>query len=196
MLKQQYVVSVTIISMNSKQANEVIEKLKNGGVGVIPTDTIYGIVALVRFKDSVERIYNIKGRHSGKPFIFLISDVSQLSHLGIHANEKQLAAARKQWPGPVSVILPCPEPTLQYAHRGMDTLAVRLPRPAWLKEIISQVGPIAATSANLAGQPTPDNIKSIKQQLPGLDFYIEGRVSEEASKLIRVKTDGTIERLR
>lgn len=181
--------------MNNEQAQDIVERLKRGEVGVMPTDTIYGIVALVRFRESIERIYNLKRRHSGKPFIVLISDVSQLPLLGIYTTSKQLKAAESQWPGPVSVILPSPEPALLYLHRGLDSLAVRLPKPAWLREIVKQTGPMAATSANLSGQPTQDNMREIKRQLPGLDFYLEGTVGKVASKLVRAKTDGTLEQL-
>ena len=87
-----------------KKAKEVLEK---GGVVVLPTDTLYGIIAKVTKKDAVERIYDIKGRNTAKPFIVLLNSYKQFADFEIILNNHQKEFLKKVWPREVSVILPC-----------------------------------------------------------------------------------------
>ena len=67
---------------------EIFEKIKKGGIGVIPTDTIYGIVGSALARKVVEKIYSVKGRNLQKPFIILISSIEGLSFFDIEINEE------------------------------------------------------------------------------------------------------------
>ncbi len=169
------------------------DKIQNGAICVMPTDTIYGLVATADQPDVVERIYNIKGRSYDKPFIILISELSQLHAFSIELNEQQIEALEKIWPGPVSIILPCREESLSYLHRGVNSLAFRMPDRLWLREIIHKTGPVIATSANRAGKPISSDINQIMQQLRDVDVYIEGPVNDAPSKLGKLHEDGSIE---
>jgi L-threonylcarbamoyladenylate synthase len=170
-----------------------IDQIIKGDIGVLPTDTIYGIVCSVSAPTSVQRIYDIKQRSYEKPFILLISDLHQLEVLKMQINPAQEKVLRTVWPGPISVIIPCPDPGLQYLHRGTNSLAVRMPKPEWLRQMIEQTGPIIATSANISEQPTPNDIATIQEHLPGLDFYIEGTVGTQPSQLFRIDDKGVLE---
>jgi L-threonylcarbamoyladenylate synthase len=170
--------------------DELINMINCGAVGVMPTDTIYGIVASVKFPASIERIYDVKGRDDQKPFVILISDVSQLEGLGVTYDIPQKKVMGQVWPGPVSIVLPCSDEGKKYLHRGTSSLALRLPEPLWLREVISATGPIVATSANRQGNPFGTSLGQIKSEVPGLDFYIEGKVGSSSSKIIKVDTDG------
>lgn len=164
----------------------------NGAVGVVPTDTIFGIVASVSNEKALRRVHAIKGRPVEKRFIVLIGSMDQLSALGIVLNKTQQKTLRTIWPGPVSVDITC-DNTLSYLHAGQRSIAVRLPADEQLRKLITQSGPIIATSANISGQPTPSTIHEIKNQLPGLDFYIDGPVGTVPSRLARLSTDGKLE---
>jgi L-threonylcarbamoyladenylate synthase len=162
--------------------DQVITTIKNGGVGVMPTDTIYGVVASVKFPEAIERIYSAKKRPNDKRFIVLIGNRGQLPSLGINPNLKQVEVLNEFWPGPFSMAMACDD-TLPYLHNEKFSIAVRLPAETWLRHLINETGPIVATSANISNEATPNNIEDIKSQLPGLDFYIEGPVNAEPSKL-------------
>lgn len=179
--------------MNQEQIENITEKINKGAIGVLPTDTVYGIVASVRHQDAIEQIYRETSRPARKPFIILIGSRVQLKELSIELSAEQETVLNGLWPGPVSVILPVQAPNLDYLHRGMNSLAVRLPDLEWLRTLIEKTGPIVATSANISGQPTPGQISQIKKQLPGLNFYVEGIVQPEPSKLVKIGLDGTLE---
>lgn len=176
--------------MDKVQLQDIVLKIKSGRIGVIPTDTIYGIVASVRFPESIEKVYRLTKRPQSKPFILLISDTRQLKELGISINDEQRLALSELWPGAVSAILPCVSADMEYLHRGTKTLAVRLPDLRWLRDVVEKTGPIIATSANMSGEPTPDNIADIKTRLPGLDFYVAGETGDRPSKLVKIEKDG------
>lgn len=178
--------------MKSKEINSAGEAILDGSVGVIPTDTIYGVVASVFNEESIERVYKETGRPTGKPFIILVSGYEQIEDLKIAITDKQRAVLQTLWPGPVSVILDTYNEAAAYLHRGKNSLAVRLPGSKWLKELVERTGPMIATSANKAGLPTPDKLEEIKRQLPNLDFYYDGPVGKTASKLVSLDKDGNI----
>lgn len=170
----------------------VIEAINNGAVGILPTDTIYGVVASINFPDAIQRIYQAKGRPKDKRLIYLISDVSQLKILGIEINEVQKKKLDELWPGPISVALKCDD-TVPYMHAGMYSIASRMPEPEWLRKLIDQTGPLGTTSANIAGEPYVPDMKVIKKVLPDLDYYVEGLSGPTPSRLGTVHKDGSLE---
>lgn len=169
--------------MDAKELEQAILMIREGKVGVMPTDTIYGLVASIKDQSAVERIYDVKQRDSSRPCVVLISSEDQLSDLDIDFEYEMREALDEIWPGPNSVILPTAGP--QYLHRDTWSLAVRLPAIDWLNEIIDLTGPLVATSANPSGTKAIQKIDWIMKHLPGLDFYYEGRVQDKPSTLYR-----------
>lgn len=167
--------------------------IKGGGVGVMPTDTIFGIVASALNPSSVARVYTEKARASSKPFVILVANYDQLPTIGINVKSSTLELLTRIWPASVSILLPCPDSRFEYLHRGTGELAVRMPDNTSLSEFVDKTGPIVATSANVSGHPTPTNITDIKKQLPSLDFYVDGHTGTTPSRLARLGDDGTLE---
>jgi L-threonylcarbamoyladenylate synthase len=170
---------------------KLISDIKSGAVGVMPSDTIYGIFGTVFLPDVAERITQIKNRDQSKRFVVLIGNRGQLPSLGINLSSKQLEALNEIWPGPVSIVMDC-DHTLDHIHYGHEDIAVRLPADTNLRKFLNETGPLIATSANLSGQSTPTNIEEIKTQLPGLDFYIEGPIGDTPSRIARLEKNGQI----
>jgi L-threonylcarbamoyladenylate synthase len=183
---------VQCLFVSQENFQDLITRIRAGQIGVMPTDTIYGIVASVKFPESIEKIYQLTGRPGHKPFIVLISDHAQLSDLKIKPTEKQIEALGKLWPGAVSTILPCNSSEMGYLHRGKKSIAVRLTNLDWLNKIINETGPIVATSANLPGEPTPNQISQIREDLPDFDFYVSGEVGDSPSRLVQINQDGSL----
>lgn len=152
----------------------------------MPTDTIYGIVGLANNPEVIERIYQIKDRQHTKPFVVLISDYPQLESLGIHLINEQRSYLETIWPSPTSVVIPTD--SMEYLHRGKDSLAVRMPNLDWLKEIIDQTGPIVATSANIAGEEYSHDLNHIEKKFSTLVDYISDQTTPESnpSKIISI----------
>lgn len=171
---------------------EIAEILKSGGVGVLPTDTMYGIVGSALNKKAVAKIYSLRKRNLKKPLIVLISGYSDLLKLGIKLKLSEGKLLKKIWPAPVSVILPCQKESLKYLHRGTKALAVRMPKNKFLISILSQTGPLVAPSANLEGQPPAKTIKEAKKYFGDrVDFYFDaGKKAIIPSTLIEIKKTG------
>lgn len=166
--------------------NKVVEIIRRGGVGVIPTDTIYGIVGSAFIPKTVKRIYNLRRRNLKKPMIILIGDLSQLSLFGIRLDYESKKRLNRLWPGKVSVILPCRSKRFFYLHRGKKTLAFRLPHLKSLRLFILKAGPIVAPSANIENEEPAATVKEAERYFDGeLDFYIDqGRQDGASSTLV------------
>lgn len=175
--------------------NDLPELLeKPGAIGVIPTDTVYGVVARASDWAAVQRLYELK-RRERKPGTLIAATVGQLERLGL--KRRYLAAVERFWPGPVSVVIPC-GPELEYLHQGVMSLAVRLPGDEALRKLLEQTGPLLTSSANQPGEPPANTVAEARAYFGGgVDFYIDGgdRSGSQSSTVIRV-VDDAIEVLR
>lgn len=169
----------------------LVQVLKRGGVGVLPTDTIYGIVGSARNKNTVAKIYRLRKRNLKKPMIILIASVADLKKFGVRLQAPARKVLKKAWPGKVSVILPCPSKKFTYLHRGTYGLAFRMPRPAWLRALLKATGPLVAPSANVEGEPPARTIGEAKKYFTDkVDFYVDaGKMVSKPSTLIAISGD-------
>ena len=171
------------MSLNSKY-NQIIKILKSGGIGVMPTDTLYGLVGSAFSKKAINRIYKIKNRDKKKKMIVLISSLKDLEKFNIKINKEQDKILSKFWPGKVSIIL--------------NNIAFRLPAKKSLIEILKKTGPLVAPSANPENLEPAENIKKAKEYFGGnVDFYLSGgTLKSKPSTLIKINKKGEIEVLR
>ncbi|MCI7606961.1 MAG: L-threonylcarbamoyladenylate synthase [Spirochaetales bacterium] len=150
--------------INLDDIEEVASRLKRGEVGVIPSDTIYGISAIVS-ESAMERIYEIKERPQSKKLIVL-SNKESLSSLGVIVSDDILSL----WPSPLTVILPT---------RDGDTLAVRVPEDKYLSSLIALTGPLFSTSVNISGKPS---LQSFSEILPAFSDKVDFIVKKDNIK--------------
>jgi len=167
---------------------EAVTILKNGGVGVIPTDTIYGIVGSALNKKTVERIYKLRKRNFKKPMIVLIGSMNDLKLFGIKIFPKVKRILSKIWPNKISVILLCKNKKFSYLHRGANSLAFRFPKNKKLANFLKKTGPLVAPSANWEGcDPAKTAKEAIKYFKGGIEFYIDfGSKKSALSTLIKI----------
>lgn len=170
--------------------DKVPELIKGGAVGIIPTDTVYGLVASAKNPEAVAKLYSLKTRDK-KPGTVIAASVEQLTQLGLKG--RYLRAVESFWPGPVSVIIPCGE-ELNYLHLGLMGLAVRIPDDQSVLKLLRETGPLLTTSANLPGMPTATNIDEARQYFGDrADFYIDGgELNGKPSTLIKVIDDEVV----
>ncbi|MDQ5958135.1 MAG: L-threonylcarbamoyladenylate synthase, partial [Patescibacteria group bacterium] len=131
--------------------------LKNGDLVVLPTDTIYGIVAVATNISAVQKLDTAKQRPDGYPYIILISSIDELSLFGVYLDQNIKSTLEKIWPAPVSIVLKTNHFDSSYLG-ATDSLAFRLPNSPKLLELIKKTGPLVAPSANTSGQPTATTI--------------------------------------
>jgi L-threonylcarbamoyladenylate synthase len=135
--------------------NEVINTLKSGGIAIVPTDTIYGIICSAQNKKAVTKLYKVKQRDADKPCIILITNLNQIKSFGVDISSTQKDFFITYWPGAVSVILKCNTKKYEYLHKGIGSIAFRMigKKNRNLYKIIEEVGPVLAPSANPQGMP-------------------------------------------
>jgi len=171
---------------------EIIKIIKKGGIGFLPTDTIYGLVGSAFSQEAVERIYHTKNRDPKKPFIVLISSLKDLEKFGHSLTAEEKAWLSKVWPGKVSIILSLPashQKEFKYLHRGTKALAFRLPKKKALLEILKKTGPLVAPSANPEGAPPFEGLREAKDYFGSqLDFYVSAgkRLGGAPSTLVKL----------
>lgn len=181
--------------MTTEQAfTDITRALKAGGIALVRTDTIYGIIALAANEAAVEKVYAAKHRNPAKQCIVLIPDANSIpTHAGYIARYSSLDQP------PTSVIVPkSDEP--EWLLRGGDTIAYRVVRDAFLKRVVETVGPVIAPSANPESLEPARTIEEARAYFGDtVDVYVDGgEVPEgvQASRIIQVKEDGTVTTIR
>lgn len=173
---------------------KIVELLKQGAVGVIPTDTVYGLVCRAADVQAVERLYQVKPRDK-KPGTLIAASVEQIVELGIP--RRYMTAVEQYWPNPVSIVIP-DVPNLAYIDLGKMSLAIRVPSDQQVSGLLKKTGPLQTTSANMPGQPLATTLKEAQEYFGDtVDFYVEGGdlADQQPSTIIRV-IDDAVEVLR
>ena len=169
--------------------------LHNGGVAVIPTDTIYGIVGRCDLPDTVRKIRRLKNRGYDQAFIVLCANVEQVRDFGI--DKRILAQAAKHWPGKVSIVM---DTTIEHPEVSgrLEGIAFRIPDHEALRSLLLATGPLVAPSANPKDNAPPIELEPAKTYFGArVDCYIDGGPADsKPSKLIKIKADGTQEIIR
>jgi tRNA threonylcarbamoyl adenosine modification protein (Sua5/YciO/YrdC/YwlC family) len=131
--------------------------LRRGLVVALPTDTVYGIGALPDVPGATDRLFELKGRSAAVPIAVLCADAAQALALTDPAElgEDVQRIADRLWPGPLTLVLRR-RPGLGYSlGEPAGTVGVRCPDHDLVRALAAEVGPIAVTSANRHGEPTP-----------------------------------------
>jgi L-threonylcarbamoyladenylate synthase len=172
-----------LIDIISKKSLEDTTKVaKSGGVFVFPTDTVYGI-GCVLDKISIKKLYKIKNRPAGQPTAVLMSE-STFDDTSLF--EGQLP--NEFWDGKMTIIFKVSDFNIKFPEMITEngTIGVRLPRFIWLENLIDEVGPIVATSANKKGEQTPTQFSQISDKiLEEADLVIktDEKLSQKASTI-------------
>ncbi len=176
-------------------SDEAIKHLKHGGLGVMPTDTVYGVVASALNKEATNRLYSLKEREQ-KPGTLVASSIDQLRQLGVP--EEYFAYLTDLWPGALSVVLPLGN-DCAYLHQGVGDIAIRVVADERFKAILEQTGPLITSSANRPGEPGSVNLAEAWDYFhDDVDFYVDGGdLSGKApSTIVRLSPSGKMTILR
>lgn len=171
------------------------DMINEGAVGVLLTDTLYGIVAKADSESSVERVFELKHRDPTKPPIVLIADVTQMYDPLPHGMDDTIDG---RWPGKNSIIVPSPSAP-EWLVRGSSGVAYRIPDNALLRRLLEQTGPLIAPSANPEGEAPARSVGEAQGYFGDyVDFYVDGGVAFETnpSQLFSLTVNGDLEQLR
>lgn len=148
--------------------------LREGKVGVIPTDTVYGLVSNANYPEGVEKVYDLKRRDLKKPCIILINEVEEIDNFGISLEKKDREIVESFWPGPVSIVLRA-EKAPEYLTRKTESLAFRVPSDESVRKILEVSGPLIAPSANIEGMLPSVSVSDAYLYFGDrVDFYVDG----------------------
>ena len=168
--------------------------LKAGKIGVIRTDTIYGVICDAKNEMAVNKVYELKGRDDDKSPIILISNQTDMFDTLDKTTSDRLD---ELWPGKVSIIVPSIDGP-GWLVRGNKSLAYRMPADKDLLKLVSKTGPLIAPSANPQGMTPAMNVSEAQDYFGDkVDFYVDGgQVTDNTpSQLYRIHGD-EMERLR
>jgi len=131
-----------------------VEVLQRGEVIALPTDTVYGIGAHGFLGAAIEQLYEIKGRDRLKAIALLLAGVEDVQRVAMQVPQIAWRLAERFWPGALTLVLSKAPDVLDVLTGGGDAIAVRVPDHAVALAFIRALGaPLAATSANLSGEP-------------------------------------------
>lgn len=179
--------------MNIITFDEVVDLLLKGEIGVMPTDTVYGLVAQATNESAVTRMYKLKNREH-KPGTLIASTTNQLIALGVSSIE--IERVTKYWPNPLSAVLSVNGS--DYLHQSVGTLAMRVVADSKIGELLERTGPLITSSANQPGEPPAITIKEAFAYFgDSVDFYVDGgKITDTLPSTIIRTTPSGIEILR
>jgi len=150
--------------------------LAEGGLVAFPTDTVYGVGAHAFQPDAVERIYVAKIRPRDKAIPILLARADDLPLVAEGITETAWLLAERFWPGGLTLVLPRKDNVPDVVSAGGPTVAVRVPdHPVFLALIAALGSPLAGTSANLSGHPSPVTAQEVEAELGGrIELILDG----------------------
>jgi L-threonylcarbamoyladenylate synthase len=142
--------------------------LRNGGLVAFPTETVYGLGAAITHPDSINRIFEVKGRPNDNPLIVHIPSAEQLRDLVTDVPPVAWRLAELFWPGPLTLVLPSNGVVPNEVTAGLTTVGIRVPNHPVALQLLKRTGiPVAAPSANLSGRPSPTKGEDVAEDLAG-----------------------------
>lgn len=154
--------------------------LDDGGLAVIPTDTVYGVAARPDIPGAVEKVFRAKGRKTEKALVVMVADLEEAQELADPMEREGLRKLGRLWPGALTIVLnPAPRDWLETVA-PLGTLGIRVPACPFLTRLLGLTGPLAVTSANLSGDRPPASYADINPAfMERLDYSLAVE-SEEA----------------
>ena len=171
--------------------DDAIESLKNDGVIIVPTDTLYGLAALSTSDVAINRIYQIKNRNKDKPLPLVVNSYKMLKSV-INIDDSVLEKLKRFFPGALTIVAKRND---NFNYYNANTIAVRMIDLPLINKLIESVGaPLALTSANISNE---DNISDPVKLIELFDGYIDcmfldGKIKNCESTIIEITNDNDI----
>lgn len=167
--------ATNVVPADEHAIERAAKALLGAGLVVLPTETVYGLAALASDPHATRALFARKGRGADVPIAVLCADAEQAMALTVAAGPLAAELAAAHWPGPLTMVLPR-RPGLGWKlGEPTDTIGVRCPDHALVRALAARVGPLATTSANRHGLPTPASAAEAAEQLLGpVDLVLDG----------------------
>ena len=154
--------------------DRAISILKSGGLIALPTDTVYGLAADPWNGEAVSKLFKVKNRSELESIPVLLWGEASIDEVAVDLPERVRGIAEKFWPGPLTIVVRR-KSELPSEISATDTIGVRAPDHEFALALLEMYGPIAATSANLSGQPPATSAEQVVSSLSGMiDLIVDG----------------------
>lgn len=142
--------------------------LREGETVAFPTETVYGVGANGLEEKAVQRVFAAKGRRMDNPLLMHVMSWDQASSLVSSTPQEVMLLVNKFWPGPLTLVALSNDKVPRLVTAGLPTVGLRMPDHRVALDLIKAAGvPVAATSANLSGRPSPTSAEHVKNDLDG-----------------------------
>jgi L-threonylcarbamoyladenylate synthase len=171
---------------------DVVAAALAGGLVVLPTDTVYGIGTRPDDPAATARLFEAKGRPRGLALPVLVASRVAAEEVAVF-DQRARALAGRFWPGPLSLVLPRAEPSRTWdLGEDASTVAVRMPHHPLALAVLASTGPLAVTSANRSGEPTPTTCEGLRAVFgDAVDVYLCEAAAIAGSASTVVALDGS-----
>ncbi len=158
------------------EVDAAVAAIREGGLAVIPTDTVYGLVCTPYREEPVRRLSELKGREPEQPIAIVAASVDWLLECIPELRGRAAVVARALFPGPYTLVLSNPGRRFPWlAGRRFDTIGLRVPELSGPgAEVLDRVGAVAATSANLHGRADPGRVEDVPQEIRAAAVVVDG----------------------
>ncbi|MCX7547122.1 L-threonylcarbamoyladenylate synthase [Xanthomarina sp. F1114] len=182
------------------ELHQALTVLKQGGLILYPTDTVWGIGCDATNAEAVEKIYKLKQRNDSKALICLVADDRMLSKYIKKIPDAAFDLMDIE-NNPITIIYDEPKNLAQNLIAQDNTIAIRIPDSDFCFQLLRKFnGAIVSTSANISGQPTPKSFKEIHQDiLKGVDYVVnlpDEKIGAKPSSIIKLSNDGKVQIIR
>ena len=184
------------VSCTDSDIKVAIKKIKDGGIIVFPTDTVYGIGCDPYNKKTISRLYEIKKRKKTKPFPILGISKTELEKIA-EFNTLEEKIAEKFWPGQVTLVLKVKDEKIRQSLCLDKKIAVRVPNNQCVLSLLKECKLLVGTSANISGTTPFTDPNECSKNLTKYDLLIDGGIipSQSESTIVEI-VEGSIKILR
>lgn len=151
------------------ERDEAVRLLRAGGIVAVPTDTVYGVAASLAHPLAVKRLFDIKRRPTTAALPILIDSLDSIELLGVTWPSKAERLSEAFWPGALTIVVAVSHELAALVGSTRDTAGFRIPNHALLREVLSDVGPLAVSSANDHGEVPCRRAAEVIDALAGRD---------------------------
>lgn len=178
--------------------NKLADVILNGELAIIPTDTVYGIVADATSFEAVDKVFKIKKRDYKKPLIIMVSSVEMLLKYVLCVDEIEKELIEKYWPGKLTILFKRNKNVLDIITNGGDLVGIRFPDNKELINLMNKIDrPLVSTSANISNCDTVVDINMIEEELKNKVSYIyDGGILDNLASTIVTIVGGKIKIIR
>ena len=168
--------------------------LAEGGLVILPTDTVYGLAARADIPEAVERVFEVKGREEEKALVVMVSSLKEAAEIATPEQREALKRLGSLWPGPLTLVVRAGEvPWRESVAPSSETLGIRIPDSSFMLELLQLAGPLAVTSANPAGESAPTSFTTVDGGLLSkVELAVDGgeQGSGRPSTVAEIRGDG------